>query len=331
MDLISKYNKLKAESVSSIHDTNFVRINSHKSTCRIYLFYSKLDGPFLGLFHDNGDLILQEKPFIDGLEMDEVEEDSKLGTRLKPKRQSGEDIFLKLCDHLVLKLKGDAEPRKIARSLLRELKLWKLFWSKSQSPLDKRSLVGLAGELLTLDVLLANSSKSADVVISGWEGPNRGLHDFCYEETLFEVKASIHTAEMRFHIFSPAQLVQTGEKKLYLVHQIFFWEPLGASINEVIKNLKICMSSNQVALFKFEELIHMYGYHEIHHDHYESENLKFHNSNSNIYDVNDDFPKVLAENTHPEIEVNEYSIGVEGCEKQLLGEFEVLLKELKWN
>mgnify|MGYP001278647311 CR=1 FL=1 len=331
MDLILKYNELKSKSISSTDDTNFVRINPHKSHCRIYLFYSKLDGPFLGLFHDNGDLILQEKPFIDGLEIDEVEEDSKRGTRLKPKRQSGEDIFLKLCDHLVLKLKDDAPPRKIARSLLRELKLWKLFWSKSQSPLDKRRLVGLAGELFTLDLLLANSSKRADLVISGWEGPNRGLHDFCYEETLFEVKGSIHTEEMRFHIFSPVQLVQTEEKKLYLVHQIFFWEPLGVSINDVIKNLRTRMSDNQVALFKFEELIHMYGYHEIHHDHYESENLKLQNSNSNIYDVNEDFPKVLAENTHLAIEVNEYSIGVEGCEKQLLGEFEEVLKELKWN
>ena len=325
------YAKLKADSSASDHPVVLIRINPHDRLCHIYLFYSKLDGPFLGVFHDNGEVLLKERPLIRGLEIDELEENGRRGTRLRPIRESGEDVFLRLCDHLVAKLSNDDDPNQISRSLLRELKLWKLFFSNAKGPLNKERLLGLSGELFTLHALLNSSGENAYEITRGWEGPNRGIHDFSYETLLFEVKSSIFLAEMRFHIFSPTQLLEIGDKNLYLIHQVFSWEASGISINNLINNVKKTIAGNQGSISVFEELISLCGYHEMHHDHYESDDLKLSHIKSDTYDVNDDFPKVLSSDTHPSVQVHGYSIEIEGCEQQLLGSFTEFLKDLEWN
>ena len=178
MSLKAIYEKLKSDSEASDHPIRFIKINPQDKLCHIYLFHSKSGGPFLGIFHNNGEVILKERPLIRGLEIDEVEENGRRGATLKPTRESGLDVFFSLCDHLVNTLSDDSDPNKISRNLLRELKLWKLFFSNSVGPLSKERLLGFAGELVTLETLLDSSHKNSYEVTRGWEEPNVGFHIF---------------------------------------------------------------------------------------------------------------------------------------------------------
>ena len=331
MELASIYEKLKSDSEASDHPIRFIKINPQDKLCHIYLFHSKSGGPFLGIFHNNGEVNLKERPLIRGLEIDEVEENGRRGATLKPTRESGLDVFFSLCDHLVNTLSDDSDPNKISRNLLRELKLWKLFFSNSVGPLSKERLLGFAGELLTLETLLDSSNKNSYEVTLGWEGPNRGLHDFAYEACLFEVKSSILSTEMYFNIFSPTQLTETGGKNLYLIHQVFSWEASGISINNLVSRLKKKLADNKVASSIFDELISLSGYHKMHHDYYETQEFRLSHVKTDTYGVDADFPKVLASDTHSSIRVHGYSIEVEGCAEQLLGSFEDCVKGLEWN
>ena len=81
MELISVLEKLKSESEFSSTNPVFIRINSDDSPCRVYLFFSKQEGSYLGIFHEKGKIVLQEKPLIQGLEIDEIEENNKIGTK----------------------------------------------------------------------------------------------------------------------------------------------------------------------------------------------------------------------------------------------------------
>ena len=79
---------------------------------------------------------------------------------------------------------------------------------------------------------------------------------------------------MRFKISSPAQLLETDEKPLYIVHQIFSWRKNGISLNEFIDDFKQSVKTSKTSNFLFEELIHKAGYHSMHYDFYDSDELR---------------------------------------------------------
>ena len=270
----SKLEQLKKNNIVSNNSIDFIRINSPSEPCIINLFCSKLEGPFLGIFHEKGDVILKKTPLIKGLKVDSIKENKKVGTRLKPANKSGEDVFIKLCDHIARKLKDVAEPVKASTLLSRELKLWKLFFSNSKAPLNKEGILGLVGEIITLSKIVDTGARSENHLIEGWSGPKRELHDFNYDKILFEVKTSALSENMRFKISSPAQLLETDEKPLYLVHQIFSWNSSGISLNEFIENFKQRLNSSKTSIVLFEELIHEAGYHSMHYDFYDSDELR---------------------------------------------------------
>ena len=68
----------------------------------------------------------------------------------------------------------------------------------------------------------------------------------------------------------------------------------------------------------------------MHYDFYDSDELRLSLKKSDIYEVNDAFPKVRNSDTDNSITVDSYSIKVDGCIAQLLGDLEPVLKGLKW-
>ena len=135
---------------------------------------------------------------------------------------------------------------------------------------------------------------------------------------------------MRFKISSPAIRWKQMRNLLYLVHQIFSWNSSGISLNEFIENFNQRLNSSKTSIVLFEELIHEAGYHSMHYDFYDSDELRLSLKKSDIYEVNDAFPKVRNSDTDNSITVDRYSIEVDGCIAQLLGDLEPVLKGLKW-
>ena len=78
-EIRSKLEKLKKDNLVSNNNIDFIRINSHNEPRILYLFCSKLEGIFLGVFHEKGDVILK-KYLIKGLRVDQIEENNKVGT-----------------------------------------------------------------------------------------------------------------------------------------------------------------------------------------------------------------------------------------------------------
>jgi len=331
MELISVLEKLKSESEFSSTNPVFIRINSDDSPCRVYLFYSKQEGSYLGIFHEKGKVILQEKPLIQGLEIDEIEENNKIGTRLMPKQPAQEEVFLSLCKHLAEKLTSSSSAKVITHTLFRELNLWKIFFSKKKGPLSKIEIIGLVGELLTLESLLQNSGKKASSLVEAWLGPQNALHDFKFELFSLEVKTSILSENMRFHISPLSQLTEAKYKTLYIIHQVLSWSKSGQSLNNIIEGIRNILSANELALFLFDETIHTAGYHEIHRTIYEKQNFRFKLTSTNTYHVLEKFPKINGTELNPAILVNSYSIDVNSCTDFLMGEFENLIGELRWS
>lgn len=89
------------------------------------------------------------------------------------------------------------------------------------------------GELLAYERLLQLGQQPT------WLGPNSGSHDLETPAESYEVKSTISKYESVIHISGQFQLVSSGSKPLYLVHQRFEPSTSGESVDTVVQRLVV--------------------------------------------------------------------------------------------
>lgn len=139
------------------------------------------------------------------------------------------DLFATICADVVAAAAG-ASRNDALRLFLARLDAWRQFLRDRRDGLTRPQTVGLIGELLILEQLLATDAQS----LGTWKSPNDGLHDFDRGGHALEAKASLGPSPT-ITISALDQLDTAGLRALHLVHVKLIEEPRGRGLREIIE------------------------------------------------------------------------------------------------
>ena len=86
-------------------------------------------------------------------------------------------------------------------------------FERAHEGMDREELIGLFGELLTLESLAAHQAGA----IRNWTGPSLGRHDFVFAQDAIEVKSRLASSPAIVRIHGAGQLDSPAEVQLWLV------------------------------------------------------------------------------------------------------------------
>ena len=141
------------------------------------------------------------------------------------------DLFTQLCADAVDTAGSDASLA-LGRFHAR-LNSWRSFLRERRNGLSIEETVGLIGELLVLERLLALHPG----LLANWLAPDPALHDFVKAGHGLEIKTS-RGPSSRLHISSLDQLDDSGLRRLDLVSVRLFDDPEGRTISDILAALK---------------------------------------------------------------------------------------------
>jgi hypothetical protein len=142
-------------------------------------------------------------------------------------------VFTQFSRELVASIENADSP---ARAAAEAFDRWKALFSEGtlRGVIGEERLVGLIGELLTLEALLSNEA-SAD--LGYWKGPSGGAQDFRTATHAVEVKSTLVREGRIVNISSIEQLQPPPNTYLHLVHHRLEPDPGGFSISDVFQRL----------------------------------------------------------------------------------------------
>ena len=143
-------------------------------------------------------------------------------------------VFTQFSRELVGSIEDADSP---ARAAAEAFERWKALFSEGtlRGVVGEERLVGLIGELLTLETLLGHKA-SAD--LGYWKGPSGGAQDFRTATHAVEVKSTLVREGRIVSISSIDQLQPPPSTDLYLVHHRLESDPGGFTIGDVFQRLR---------------------------------------------------------------------------------------------
>jgi hypothetical protein len=229
------------------------------------------------------------------------------------------ELFKVLCHDLLTATSGLARGEN-GRGLvivLDRLGRWQeLLRRRYDQLLSANQIIGLTGELLFLrDHLLPTLG---NIAINTWRGPFGDEQDFVIGDWIVEVKTQISTADQRFQVSSEAQL-DTSSGNILLLYQTIGASvesnPLSASLNSLVDEIKRELSSHDAALMSFELGLAEAGY--ITRPEYDVSRYML--VRRVPYVVGDGFPRVTPAMLMPGVEKVRYQISIEACRSFEIG------------
>jgi hypothetical protein len=148
-------------------------------------------------------------------------------------------VFTQFSRELVASIEDADSP---ARTATEAFERWKALFAEGtfRGVIGEERLVGLMGELLTLEALL-NKKASADLAY--WRGPSGDVQDFRTATHAVEVKATLVREGRVVSISSIDQLQPPPNTDLYLVHHRLERDPGGFNISDVFQRLTVIGAS----------------------------------------------------------------------------------------
>ena len=110
--------------------------------------------------------------------------------------------------------------------------------------IGEERLIGLLGELLTLEALLANQAPGD---LTYWKGPNNEAQDFRTQNNALEVKSTLVREGRIISISSVDQLHPPPNADLCLIHHRLERDPGGFNISDLVQRL-VSMGASASAL-----------------------------------------------------------------------------------
>lgn len=152
---------------------------------------------------------------------------------------SRRDLFATICADVVCAA-ARAEGAQALDQFLARLDAWRQFLRDRRDGLSRFETVGLLGELLVLEQLLAREPSCLDV----WKSPMDGLHDFQISGHALEVKAGLGPAAS-ITISRLDQLDRSGLERLELLHVRLVEAQTGRSLRDVMKAISDVLPDDQ--------------------------------------------------------------------------------------
>jgi hypothetical protein len=169
--------------------------------------------------------------------------------------------------------------------------------------LSRNEAIGLWGELITLNDLLASSISSHESIVFGWRGPNGDQRDIGFNKRRIEIKTQLSTKAVSLRVTSLDQL-DDKDGSLNVVLNRISPSDFGLSILDLIANISNSLTSNRISLSEFERKILLAGVD----DGFEVFSEKFELDERLVYVVDDSFPRLTPKNVPVGIKSAEYEI-----------------------
>lgn len=204
-----------------------------------------------------------------------------------------------------------AERSKVGKNLedsfiiaLECLRDWsELFKRRGKIGLTRNEVIGLWGELHTLESILQAKIAPDELVVQGWRGPNGDQRDIGFNKTRIEVKTQLATKATSIRITSLDQL-DDSENNLKLILNRITPSDKGFSVIDLSQGLFKRFESNRLAYAEFERKIVLAGLS----DDLEVCKERFDLDERLIYEVSEAFPKLTLSNVPVGINAAEYVI-----------------------
>lgn len=210
-------------------------------------------------------------------------------------------------------LKGSqAKPAEIVRKVISK---WRRFWSAvPKKLLSREELIGLLAEIWFLWRWLV-PAVGATKALKSWLGPSGNIHDFVLEASSIEVKATTSGAGAIHRINGIDQLVPPKGGSLYFFSVRLSEGTLrGITLPSVIGEVMKGLDGSPQEVSSFESKLVQAGYSPLHEEDYNL--LGFRLTSENMYEVNDEFPKLVGKDFRSGalsgIERIEYDINLSG-------------------
>lgn len=132
---------------------------------------------------------------------------------------SRRDLFAEICSDCIrsVLLAENQGMGDLLAVLAARLAAWRSFLRDKAAGLSLREIVGIIGELLVFERLLAPLNEPGADAVMHWKSPNDGLHDFELAGHAVEVKASLGSTQ-RLHVSTLDQLDGAGLASLHVAH-----------------------------------------------------------------------------------------------------------------
>lgn len=198
--------------------------------------------------------------------------------------ESLEKVFSNLCADLINEVHVQAKPGISSRIFFDK---WRVLFAKSRKQsLSTNALVGLVGELMTLQQIVGkDDSRSIDY----WVGPDGAPQDFAKETLRIEVKSTSNLNELKVAISSVHQLETENIESLHLVIHRVISEESGSNISEIIEGL-LAMGVDRISLY---EKLGAVGFDWSDPDQYRKERFKV--VSTYWFKVDDHFPRIVPQ------------------------------------
>lgn len=233
-----------------------------------------------------------QPPALNAIVVDVGErEDGRFTLRYSLDRASLLPIFAHFCEDII-RVSARANGSDGGGVMLERLKLWRALLERDQSGLSHSELLGLIGELVTLEHRLI-PDLGAEAAVASWQGPFGASHDFLLPDGLRVETKTIAWQADRVRISSLAQLdLEAGPLTLTVVRI----QPVDSAVAgavtapRLVTALRETLSQTIDAAMRFEDGLIAFGWHE----HPRHDELAVKVVRIDAHAINDSFPRLTA-------------------------------------
>jgi hypothetical protein len=212
--------------------------------------------------------------------------------------------FSVMCYDIAERSKRGESVEAAAIIAIESLRDWALLLKrKAKTGLNRNEVIGLWGELSSLEALLAAKPSNEYQIVHGWRGPNGDQRDIGFNRNRIEIKTQLSTRSLVLKISSLDQLDEKGDCLTVILNRI---SPSGQGISlaSLILRIEERLDSNRSAKSEFERKIELAEF---------DPNLEvckeiFALDDRVLYSVKDNFPKLIPGNVPQGIKSAEYEI-----------------------
>ncbi|MFC3199887.1 PD-(D/E)XK motif protein [Parapedobacter deserti] len=226
-------------------------------------------------------------------------------------KRSDWELFLSLCKDILSVCIAYSSNSKMVHAVEARLKRWQVFLMQNNDPFMSVELqMGLFTELTCLRNLMPIYGVKDSII--AWCGPERDRKDFNFPNVMFEVK-SFKTSKGPEIIISSAHQLLKGSKPLYIVSYGLTPSEKGSSVKNIVSELDNLLKDESLLTRQlFENKVISYGYMP---DMNDNTLIKFTIDNLRVFEITDDFPRLVPQHVPSEIIKLNYTLDLELCKK----------------
>lgn len=259
---------------------------------------------------------------LKGIDLKTSKKDNSSFLTLILKNETNWEIFLQLCEDLMISAKAVKSNR--AKNIHSRLVRWQTFLKNENHNISEEIQIGLMGELVFLNEYLSKYV-SLEQAINAWVGPEKEKQDFRLKGISIEIKSFMDNKQDQVNISSVEQL-NNDDNNLYLCTMGFKSSDSGETLEDYCKKIqKRIYEECPSILSVFENLLMSYGYYL----HCKYDNLKqLSRYKNSCYIVNNEFPKIPITIKNPAILNINYKLDLSYC-KEFLVEIKDIMELIK--